>query len=542
MRIWQRWLTAVPFVMFAANASAQVTGALIRESADIVIHVDRQNSRSRDTNAGTATAPLLTIGEAARRAIGNRWQRKSTKVIIHPGVYRENVEIGSDAVDALAPSIVFEGTAPGAVILSGSDKVTQWTREGNPGVFRTKWTKQWGAAPIPAGWDYVANDLLRNPVVLRREMVFVNGTLLKQVLSLQELLAQEQTFFVTEPTTSGSSGTLRVHVSPTLDLPRALVEAGSRPSVFVANRIGQVVLRNLVFQHASSSIQEAAVRISGGAHILIENSRFVLNNWNGIALYASSDITLRGVVGNSNGAAGMGGWRVKNLLVIDSEASYNNWRGAWGQFFYWATGQKFLSVHGARFVRYKAVQNLATGLWLDTDNANVSVEDSQLSSNHTSGLFIEASQGPFTIRNSTLTGNGESGLLATAAANVTLDGNTISGNRDDQIFIPWMADHHVSSTETDYETGRQITIETVNWTMVGNTITAGAGSFLFTVGNWGGFFSTLQSNDNVWSRAQSPAGFGVYAFKFAPPTVFDFSGWQQSTGQDISSRFVAISN
>ena len=542
MRIRQHWLVAIPSVMLAGSASAEVTGAAIRETPDIIIHVDQRNTRARDTNNGTTTSPLLTINEAATRAIGNRWQRRSTKIVIHPGVYRENVEIGSDAVDALAPSIVFEGTVSGEVILSGSDKITQWEREADRGVFRAKWTKVWGPAPIPAGWDYVANDLNRNPVVLRREMVFVNGTLLKQVLSLEELRAEEQTFFVTEPATSGGNGILRVHVSPTLDLPRALVEAGSRPSVFAANRIGQVVLRNLVFQHASSPIQNAAVRINESAHILIEDCRVVLNNWGGVALNISSDITLRRVQGNSNGASGVGGWRVKNLLVVDSEASYNNWRGAWGQFFDWATGQKFFSLNGARFVGFKALQNRSAGLWLDTDNANVSIEGADLSRNQSRGLYLEASQGPVIVRNSTLSGNGESGLLATAAANVTLDGNTISHNNGYQIFIPWLSDTHVSIPNTSYWTGAVTTIETINWTMVGNTISAGAGSFLFTVGNWGGFFSTMQSNNNVWSRAQNAAGFGVYPYKFAPPSVLDFSNWQQSTGQDISSKFVTTSN
>ena len=176
MRVRSRWLAAM-LVMLAANAGAQVTGASIRETADILIHVDQRNSQARDTNAGTSTAPLRTIGEAAKRAIGNRWQRRSTKILIYPGIYRENVAIGSDAADTLAPSIVFEGKTPGEVIVSGSDKMTQWQREADPGVFQTKWTERWGTAPVPAGWESVANALNQYPVVLRREMVFVNGTL-----------------------------------------------------------------------------------------------------------------------------------------------------------------------------------------------------------------------------------------------------------------------------------------------------------------------------------------------------------------------------
>jgi hypothetical protein len=50
------------------------------------LYVDE--SSGTDSNAGTASAPLKTIGAAARKALANNAKSIGTKVFINPRVFR----------------------------------------------------------------------------------------------------------------------------------------------------------------------------------------------------------------------------------------------------------------------------------------------------------------------------------------------------------------------------------------------------------------------------------------------------------------------
>jgi len=57
--------------------------------------------------------------------------------------------------------------------------------------------------------------------------------------------------------------------------------------------------------------------------------------------------------------------KVKSLLYEDTETSYNNWRGSWGEFTGWSVReQKQLRVHDAIYRRHKSVgiKRAASGL------------------------------------------------------------------------------------------------------------------------------------------------------------------------------------
>jgi hypothetical protein len=65
-----------------------------------------------DASAGTAAAPLRSIGEAARRAVAG------DRVIIRPGLYEERVEVANQG--SPARPITFEAETPGTAIVGGS--------------------------------------------------------------------------------------------------------------------------------------------------------------------------------------------------------------------------------------------------------------------------------------------------------------------------------------------------------------------------------------------------------------------------------------
>src|ERR1039458_1848398 len=73
-----------------------------------------------------------------------------------------------------------------------------------------------------------------------------------------------------------------------VDLPAAAVEVAVRPVLFESNGASNLTLRGLVFEHANSCIGTkpgAAVMISGGSHVIVEDAAFRWNNWIGLDLF-----------------------------------------------------------------------------------------------------------------------------------------------------------------------------------------------------------------------------------------------------------------
>jgi hypothetical protein len=531
----RRPLVVAVLLALAGRGDASLVEARPQRPVEVILHVDQTLPGANDSNAGTAAASLKSIGEALRRAIHNRRAGRSTRIVVHPGTYRESIALSGDGKEAEA-SIVLEGADERGVVISGSDVWTQWQRDGQSGLFRHPWPYEWRSPNLPEGWDQVRSQVESQPILLRSEMVFINAAPLEQVFSSAELRARVGTFFL-EPAVAPRAGVLWVHAAEDVSRNDVLVEVSVRPALLVASGLNRLTLRRLVFQHASSQLQDAAVRIDRAANVLVDACRFERNSWIGLAVYESRDIAIKQVTASANGAGGVQAWRVRRLTVTDTEAAQNNWRGARGGFTGWATGQKFVSVHNARFVRYRGIGNQATGLWFDTDNTEISVVDSVICGNATRGVFLEASPGPFLIKDSRICDNGEIGIMATGAARVTIDGTTITGNREHQIVLPWLVDDHVETTAVDFETRRPVRIRSSAWTLTANTIGGAGDSSLVSVGRWPSFFDSFRSDRNRWQHAERRDVFRVYPRRGAPSDRLDFAGWMKASGQDRSSVF-----
>ena len=402
-----------------AHSSAQ-TGEYVQE---IFVAADGEVP-----GLGSPNAPFRTIQEGVRKALQNRARGVASRVIVSAGTYREGpIEFGYSNLPSKEPSsrspIEVVAVNPGTVIVSGSDVWTNWQRDGS--AFWHAWEHTWGVHQNNWSGPDAPSD-----IVMRREMVFVDGLLQRQVLTRSDM--EDGTFFVDE-------AAQRVWLRPGggVDLHASVVEVGIRDVLWDQNHEDSVTVRGLVFQHAVTpwSDAQAAVRIANSDDVVVEDCIVQWSNWTGLYLGESKRVLLNGVRLNHNGGQGWGFFRVSDVEVQSSETSHNNWRGALGGFYGWSVGNKILSAHRLRISGHRARGNASRGLWLDYDISDAVLDSVDVRENQLDGIWIEASQGPITIRRSTIADNRRSGVYTTFSRRVTIDDNVLSGNEQAALKI-----------------------------------------------------------------------------------------------------------
>jgi hypothetical protein len=506
--------------------------------ADVaVIHVDASSPAAADANPGTEAEPIRTIGEAAARAMLRSGRGLRTEVVIAPGTYRESIELAAEG-EATGGPIVLRGS-PGSIV-SGSDVWAGWSQVDGTGMFAHPWPYAWGPSGYPEAWASTAAgaDLEAHPILRRREMIFADGRALRQELSREVVAATPGTFFVDE-----EHGVVYASAPPGVDLRSAEVEVAVRPTLLRATGVHDLTIRGLTFQHAASPIEGKAVEIADAEDVAIADSRFVWNNWLGLGVSRSSDVTIDSSVANHNGAGGMSGYQVDGLTVRDSETSYNNWRGSRGDppdpssapdgnLIDFATGQKFFSLRDAVFLRFRSVGNLTGGLWLDWDNQRVVLDGLELRGNLTHGLFVEASRGPIVVTHGAFCDN-EVGVLIGNAQRGTIEDSVVGDNAMAQIFVAGDPAGDRAVLNRDTHTWEQL--RTSDWTIVDNRIMGADGRPALGThldeSIWASFVDTLRSNGNTWMYEGSPAVFQVPGGQ-----TIDLARWVPTTGQDAGSR------
>lgn len=495
------------------------------------IYVDA--STGLDSNPGTQALPVKTIGEAATLAVNNNQKGIGTKVIINPGTYRESVSLGFGALSTTVP-MTFESATTGKAIISGSDVWTDWTASPvNASIFTHAWPYVWGLCG-PSSLPEVEQDIVR-----RREMIFVNGAPMTQVLSMVQML--EGTFFVDE-----ANGVVCLWPPSGTDMTTATVEVATRPSLFSIFQRPNVVLRGLTFEHANSCRQDAAVSVSGPAtNVLMDSDTFLWNNAQGLSIdNPASAVTVENSIAQHNGESGFRSFQLKSALWQSDTASYTNWRGALGAFYgFNSAGAHFFSAHDSTISGMNLYYNQTYGVHLDTDNSNDTFTSLLSFQNLLAGAFVETSQGPVTFSNSTIcNGNPQTSLDAYAlkirnSSGVSLSSSSLADGAA-QILVYGVAG---GIPFTDWQTGASLVGITQNLTLSHDTIVGTQTQPLFSDGlggsDWTQFASTLVSNNNTWWNADNNTPFIVPSPNLN--TTLSLSGWQALTGQDQASVFAA---
>ena len=507
--------------------------ATVNESLEkATLYVDGANGL--DSNPGTQASPFKTIGKAERVADGNNTRRVGTHVWIAPGTYREAVILASSSKNTSLP-MTFEAIIPGAVVISGADVWAGWQAVPKiPGAYRRWFSYVWQPCPTdPLG-------PFEQQIVLRREMVFVNGTPLTQVLTLKDMATGS--FYVDET----QNHEMYMKPAAGTDMNSATVEVSTRPVLFMAQNRSDIVLRGLTFEQGNSCRDQDEVGFVGSNNILVDNDSFDWGNAGGIGFSTTNNFTVQNSRAMHNGQRGFRSFEAKYGLWTANEADYSNWRGAQGGIYGWGGGGfHFFAQHNNIINGAKAFFNMTHGVHWDTDDENVTATTLVSAGNLRVGLFAEKSEGPISISNSYICSNSllglyfDGGLSLRASTYVTSTNNVIANNGGSQIqSIGDPAGAPVPVT--NYETGQVYNLVTGNVTMTSSTIEGTAEQQLFDDYNqagtaWSNFLTTLDSDNNTWWN-------GSVAQPFTEPvpayfTTVTWPGWQSSTGQDKHSIF-----
>jgi hypothetical protein len=415
---------------------------------------------------------------------------------------------------------------------------TGWaTYQSNNSIYTNSWLNKWGTC------GQLTSCPFQQEIMMRREMVIVNGTAMTQVLSIGQM--QAGTFFADE-----THAQLYVWPPSGTNMNAATVEVATLPTLLSIQQKSNIVVRGLTFQYANTCRWGAAVQVMGtSSNILFDTDTFQWNNAQGIDI---SNPTTYFTVENSsflhNGDSGIQASKTKFGLWQSDTTSYNNWRGAQAGYYACNTaGMHAWEVHDDTINGFTDSFNLAYGIHWDTDNLNISTTGINASSNLMSGVFLEKDDGPITLASSYICGQNSSmtvgGLVLRNSEGVSVSNSVLMNNSPAQIIVIGVKG---GISVKNWETGTSKNLFTENFTNTSNTIQGNTSSQLvfkdsyLTGADWTDFQSTLSSSKNTWwNSANSTTPFVVASPKAG--STDSFSGWQSVTGEDSNSSWKAPS-
>lgn len=519
---------AIFLAALAVNGPRAHSQANVIENQTTSVYVD--GLKGSDSNSGAILSPFKTIHAAVSKANSNNQKRIGTKVIVNAGVYRETVYIYPVSNQSSVP-ITVQAAMTGTAIIAASDVLKNWVADSaNSSVYSTPWTPQAGTCSLPAGWP--SNFA---PIALRTEMIYLNGTPLTQVVSYSQL--KPGTFYA-------AYGSVHIWPGHSTDMQTAVVEAANRSKTLSVVGRTNVVLRGLVFRHAANCMNTSGATISSSSNVLVDSVQALWNNWGGLGIFSSTNVTLQNSIASHNGGVGFQANRDQYLLLDFNESDYNNWRGAQAAFYEWGMGgTKMFQMRTTIVQNHFSYNNQAEGLWFDTDNKNILINNATLSGNVTAALQIERNEGPVTLENSHLCSSGV-GVNLLTSEQVKIVNNSFYNNGGTNKYQAqiYLAGQTGGKSITDWQTGQTYDLVTKGLVMTGNTFadaTIGQNVFgTYLSGNdWSSFANTLSASSNRWFDPNTTNSFKVVNGKFV-----NLTGWQTATGTDYSSTWSAAAS
>jgi hypothetical protein len=485
------------------------------------LYVDNNAITGSNNGSGTQQQPFISIQQALNVARVDVLSGTGVRIIINPGVYREDLYIGGNGTDN-APLII-EAAEFGKVLISGADVFTGWQPYQNlPGVYQHPWTKDWG--PVENHWRTLFGQGNESAYPdFRREMFYLDGKPLSQALRIEDL--RPGSFFVDE-----TLDRVLLWTPTGIDINSVRVEGAMRSEnldfgVLKTYQLNNLALKGLTITQGSGPVWGAA-RLSGN-NILIEDSHFDRNNGMGLTINGNN-ITIRRTTANENGHGGIQIFNSASVLVEQSEASWNGWKmKEWGYTDTSGAGIKFVDARNILARDLKFVGNSYPGLWFDEGCLDVTVDNVLAFANDSAGLDWEISSNLQVSRLYSV--YNRFGWRSFDGSRVTLENSVIAFNRSLQLFT--------ANTDRSYDTEF--------WTVRGVTIAANAGNQNLLWDTWphnlgsyqvgpnntmDKFAATFLASNNVYFHPEFPG-----AFRSGNGLPLSWVQWQTYTGQETGS-------
>ncbi|HVK23149.1 MAG TPA: right-handed parallel beta-helix repeat-containing protein [Actinokineospora sp.] len=399
-----------------------------------------------DTNAGTSTAPLLTIGAAAQKA------QPGDRVEVSAGVYREEIVLPRGGTSDTA-RITYVSKAGASVTITGADLFTGWTNVSGD-VWQLKIANSYFKGFNPYAERVFGDWFDGHGRIHRRGMVYLNGDWLPQATSSAAVSSTatgswwsdveglvEGTAPSWKPTYSATGFTTITAKFPGVNPNNGAVEVSIRGTVFkpAATNYNYITISGFILTKAATNWAAPTMGQWGlvSAHWckgwVIEQNEISYSRCCGVALGKYSD-QYDGYRGTTDGyyltisdAQATGGWTFANigghvvrnnnihhcgqtgvvgsLGAIGSKIQGNeiyqiNMQGIWG-----GAEMAGIKLHGAIDVEiienhiYQTAE--AGGIWLDWMAQGTRVV-SNLFHHNRRDIFTEVDHGPILIANNIL--------------------------------------------------------------------------------------------------------------------------------------------
>jgi len=502
-------------------------------------YVDGRNPKSADTNPGTEAAPWQTLARA-----GSATELKpGDTVLIKSGVYREHMDI---TVSGEPDNPITFAAAPGArVVIKGSEIARgPWTRLADPAdadasiadkrTWKVELGEEFFTDPRFTGRYADKSERWLSQVfwqddhplrMIGPDGIYKNDTMynIEQIGNTRADMIPQSFFF--DP----SDQTLYLNIGG--EPGWYVIEVGVRGFALTAGKVHDVVIRGLEMRHnRQPGGQWPLCSLGECERVTVEDCKVSWADFTGLSLYKCRNCTLRRCEFSHNGAIGLAGSLNEDCVFEDCKLMFNNYRhiGAdWGV----AAGAKLIPGNKrVTFRRCEAAYNdMAEGIWFDTENEDIRILDNICHHNGDCGIFFEINKGGGVIAGNLVYANTGRGIYVSGSQKTCVVHNTVVGNdqgivamtrgkdeppRDDHILNNLLASNYIS----------------------GDTITRGADLI-------------LESPADAAGRAAlgSTSDYNVYADNSWTPFMRhnwndnnDLTQWQQRYGHDLHSRVMPV--
>ena len=335
-----------------------------------------------DRNPGTKDKPFQTISAGVAKL------KAGDTLLVGSGVYRETIKVTSSGTAGQPITIAAE--KKGTVTIRGSALVTGWRRsEENSKMFiHDGWDKyfgKWDESLVKGGDQFKAKFAATGfGASLAFNQLFVDGTLVREVACAAK--REAGTFYVDK-----EKKQIQLWLANDADPNQCSVEVTDRNVLLQAMKVSHLHVKGLKFEYCANGMQQAAVNFSGGTNNLIEDCVVQHTAMVGLAMIGDNHVVRRCAM-NHNGQQGFKSPGSENVLIEDSETSYNNcipWKRVSPSF--QSGGFKVAVAHKVKFLRHTAIGNDGPGLWFDISNDEMEVANCYAADNRHSGVMNEIS-------------------------------------------------------------------------------------------------------------------------------------------------------